>query len=86
MTTVTYQFIDYDIKDGVGILMLNRPEKLNSFTTVMLEEIATALGDAAGDANVRAVLLSGNGRAFGAGQDLSERDVKPGDPPPDQGE
>ncbi len=86
MTTVTYQFIDYDIKDSVGILMLNRPEKLNSFTAVMLEEIAAALGEAAGDAKVRAVLLSGNGRAFGAGQDLSERDVKPGDPPPDLGE
>ena len=86
MTAVAYQFIDYDIKDGVGILMLNRPEKLNSFTVPMLQEISTALSEAAGNADVRAVLLSGQGRAFGAGQDLSERDIKPGDPPPDLGE
>ena len=83
---MTYQFIDYDIQDGVAVLMLNRPEKLNSFTSVMLEEISAALKQAADNAEVRAVLLSGNGRAFGAGQDLSERDVKPGDPPPDLGE
>ncbi len=86
MTTVTYQFIDNYIEDGVAVLMLNRPEKLNSFTSVMLEEISAALKQAADNAEVRAVLLSGNGRAFGAGQDLSERDVKPGDPPPDLGE
>jgi len=86
MTTVTYQFIDYDIQDGVAVVMLNRPEKLNSFTSPMLEEISDALKQSAEDAQVRAVLLSGNGRAFGAGQDLSERDVKPGDPPPDLGE
>jgi 2-(1,2-epoxy-1,2-dihydrophenyl)acetyl-CoA isomerase len=83
---VTYQFIDYSTRDGVGILMLNRPEKLNSFTIPMLEEISAALESAAGDDQLRAVLLSGNGRAFGAGQDLSERDMKPGDPPPDLGE
>lgn len=86
MTTVTYEFIDYHIRDGVGVLMLNRPEKLNSFTVLMLEEISAALKDAAGNDRVRAVLLGGNGRAFGAGQDLSERDVKPGGPPPDLGE
>ncbi len=83
---MTYQFIDYDIQDGVAVLMLNRPEKLNSFTSAMLEEISAALKQAADNSEVRAVLLSGNGRAFGAGQDLSERDVKPGDPPPDLGE
>ncbi len=83
---MTYQCIDYDIQDGVAVLMLNRPEKLNSFTSVMLEEISAALKQAADNSEVRAVLLSGNGRAFGAGQDLSERDVKPGDPPPDLGE
>ncbi len=83
---MTFQFIDYDIKDGVGILMLKRPDKLNSFTVPMLEEIRVALNDAADNPGVRALLLSGTGRAFGAGQDLSEREVKPGDPPPDLGE
>jgi len=83
---LTYQFIDFDINDDVGILMLKRPEKLNSFTVPMLEEIADALDQAADDKMVRAILLSGTGRAFGAGQDLSEREVRPGDPPPDLGE
>jgi 2-(1,2-epoxy-1,2-dihydrophenyl)acetyl-CoA isomerase len=83
---VTYQFIDYTINDGVGILMLKRPDKLNSFTVPMLEEIIAVLDEAADNPDVRALLLSGTGRAFGAGQDLSEREVNPGDPPPDLGE
>jgi len=86
MTAVTYESITFDIKDGLAILILNRPEKLNSFTAPMLEEISAALKEAADNGQVRAVLLSGNGRAFGAGQDLSERAVKPGDPAPDLGE
>ena len=83
---MTYQFIDYTINDGVGILMLKRPDKLNSFTVPMLEEIIAVLDEAADNPDVRALLLSGTGRAFGAGQDLSEREVNPGDPPPDLGE
>ncbi len=83
---MSYEFIDFNIKEGVGILMLKRPEKLNSFVVPMLEEIKSALDDADENQQIRALLLSGNGRAFGAGQDLSERDVKPGDPPPDLGE
>ena len=83
---MTYQSIDYTINDGVGILMLKRPDKLNSFTVPMLEEIIAVLDEAADNPDVRALLLSGTGRAFGAGQDLSEREVNPGDPPPDLGE
>lgn len=83
---MSFQFIEFQVHDGVGTLLLNRPKKLNSFTVAMLQEISAALTDCTNDPNVRAVLLSGNGRAFGAGQDLSERDVKPGDPPPDLGE
>lgn len=83
---MTFQFIDYRVDSGVGIVMLNRPDKLNSFTVPMLGEISAALDEAAQNPLVRAVLLSGAGRAFGAGQDLSERKARPGDPPPDLGE
>lgn len=81
-----YQFIDYTVNEGVGILTLNRPDKLNSFNIAMLEEIIRVLDEADTDASVRAVLLTGTGRAFSAGQDLSEREIQPGGEPPDLGE
>ena len=56
-------------------LTLNRPDKLNAFNPEMHKLLRAALGQALGDATVRAVLLTGAGRAFCAGQDLSERDV-----------
>jgi 2-(1,2-epoxy-1,2-dihydrophenyl)acetyl-CoA isomerase len=59
--------------DGVLTLTLNRPEALNSFTVEMKEELLKALKDAARDKEVRAIVLTGAGRAFSAGQDLKER-------------
>jgi enoyl-CoA hydratase len=59
--------------DAAMVLTLNRPEKLNALSTPMLEQLATALDDAARDADVRAVVLSGAGdRAFVAGADIEE--------------
>jgi 2-(1,2-epoxy-1,2-dihydrophenyl)acetyl-CoA isomerase len=59
--------------DGVLILTLNRPEALNSFTVEMKDDLFKALKDAARDREVRAIVLTGAGRAFSAGQDLKER-------------
>jgi 2-(1,2-epoxy-1,2-dihydrophenyl)acetyl-CoA isomerase len=59
--------------DGVLILTLNRPEALNSFTVEMKDDLLKALKDTARDREVRAILLTGAGRAFSAGQDLKER-------------
>jgi 2-(1,2-epoxy-1,2-dihydrophenyl)acetyl-CoA isomerase len=59
--------------DGVLTLTLNRPDALNSFTIEMKEALAAALKDAARDRDVRALILTGAGRAFSAGQDLKER-------------
>jgi 2-(1,2-epoxy-1,2-dihydrophenyl)acetyl-CoA isomerase len=59
---------------GVARLALNRPDRLNSFNTVQHEEFLTALRRVATDTSVRAVLLTGAGRAFCAGQDLSDTD------------
>ncbi|WP_343628232.1 enoyl-CoA hydratase-related protein [Roseateles sp.] len=62
---------------AVRVLTLNRPQALNAFTTGLLGQIRVALDDAASDANVRAVLITGAGRAFCAGQDLSDPHIKP---------
>ena len=59
--------------DGVLTLTLNRPDALNSFTVEMKEALLAALKDAARDREVRAIVLTGAGRAFSAGQDLKER-------------
>ncbi len=59
-------------RDGaVARITLNRPDKLNAFTLTMADELLAALHEAEADAEVRAVLLEGAGRAFGAGFDLS---------------
>lgn len=61
-----------ETKDGVLELTLNRPDKLNSFDRPMAEALQGELARAADDAAVRAVLLTGAGRGFCAGQDLQE--------------
>jgi 2-(1,2-epoxy-1,2-dihydrophenyl)acetyl-CoA isomerase len=62
---------------AVRCLTLNRPQALNAFTTGLLTELRQALQAAAEDASVRAVLITGAGRAFCAGQDLSDPLIKP---------
>lgn len=66
-----YQTITLDITDGVAVLTLNRPDKMNSLTTQMRAEIAFAMRDAAKTARV--IVLTGEGRAFCTGQDLGDR-------------
>lgn len=75
-----------EIAGGVASITLNRPDKLNAFTAAMLEDFRGALEHAASTDDVRAVLITGSGRGFCAGQDLSDRVVSPGDDAPDLGE
>lgn len=70
---------------GVTRLTLNRPDRLNSFNVEMHEALAAAVDAVAKDDACRAVLLTGAGRGFCAGQDLSDRQVKPGATPNDLG-
>ncbi|MBV1897149.1 MAG: enoyl-CoA hydratase/isomerase family protein [Rhodobacteraceae bacterium] len=65
-----YQTITLDITDGVGVLTLNRPDKMNSLTTQMRAEIAYAMKAAAETAKV--IVLTGSGGAFCTGQDLGD--------------
>jgi len=84
-----FKFITYTLEDGVATLTLNRPDKLNSLTGAMMLEMFSALGLAAQDKAVRALVLTGAGRAFCAGQDLSDPSMSPrpgSDAPADIGE
>jgi 2-(1,2-epoxy-1,2-dihydrophenyl)acetyl-CoA isomerase len=74
---MTYGTISFGITDGIARLTLNRPERLNSFTTEMHAEVRDALAgiEAAG---ARVLVLTGAGRGFCAGQDLGDRAVAPG--------
>ena len=68
---MTYQQITYAVDDGVAIVTLNRPEKLNAWTPIMGGELLDAFRTADRDAGVRAVLFTGSGeRAFCAGADM----------------
>jgi 2-(1,2-epoxy-1,2-dihydrophenyl)acetyl-CoA isomerase len=70
---VPYATILFEIADSVATLTLNRPDKLNAFTDTMHAELRDALQRVRGDASVRALVITGAGRGFCAGQDLSER-------------
>jgi len=80
-----YSTILFSVADGIARLTLNRPERLNSFNESMHVEIRDALGIVAADASIRVLLLTGAGRGFCAGQDLSDREVAPGGPAADLG-
>ncbi|MFL6776074.1 MAG: 2-(1,2-epoxy-1,2-dihydrophenyl)acetyl-CoA isomerase PaaG [Sphingomicrobium sp.] len=72
---MAYETIDFKADGAVARITLNRPDRLNSFTVQMHEELREALVDL-GDARV--VVLTGAGRGFCAGQDLNDRAVAPG--------
>ncbi|MFD2172650.1 enoyl-CoA hydratase-related protein [Rhodobacter lacus] len=65
-----YETIRYDFAEGLAVITLNRPEVMNALNTVMRAEITAALLRA--QAEARAVVLTGTGRAFCAGQDLND--------------
>lgn len=67
----SYDEIRYDVSDNVATITLCRPDKLNAFTNRMLKEMIDAFDVADGDDEVRAVIVTGSGRAFCAGADLS---------------
>lgn len=74
-----------ETEQGVMRLTLNRPEKLNAFNAELGAALIAALDEAAAESAVRAVLLTGAGRAFCAGQDLGDRDPRKMEGPPDLG-
>jgi len=79
-TTPSFSTIRLEAGDGIATLTLNRPDALNALNVAMKQELLAALRAIAGDRAVRAVVLTGAGRAFCAGQDLKER-LEPDAPP-----
>lgn len=68
---MNYSTLRYEIDDGLLYLTLNRPEKLNAFTVEMADELVDAYDRASADDAIKAIVVTGAGRAFSAGMDLS---------------
>lgn len=68
---MSYNTLDYRVDDHILTLTLNRPEQLNAFTVEMADELVDAFTRASEDDAVRAIVVTGSGRAFCAGMDLS---------------
>lgn len=83
---MTQPSVLFEVRDGYALVTLNRPDKLNSFTAEMHARLREALAAVKTREDIRALVLTGAGRAFCAGQDLSERVVAPGAPAPDLGQ
>jgi 2-(1,2-epoxy-1,2-dihydrophenyl)acetyl-CoA isomerase len=71
---MSYQHILFDVTGGVARLTFNRPDRLNSFNTLMHAEVREALGHV-GSREARVLVITGAGRGFCAGQDLGDRAV-----------
>ncbi|MEP5123854.1 enoyl-CoA hydratase/isomerase family protein, partial [Sulfitobacter pontiacus] len=69
-----YQTLTYELTDGLAVVTMNRPDKMNALTTQMRAEIEHAFTQAGKDA--RCVVITGAGRAFCTGQDLSDSSSK----------
>jgi enoyl-CoA hydratase/carnithine racemase len=68
---MAYEQIIYEVAENIATITLNRPEKLNAFTGIMMNEMIDAFDKADADDSVRAIIVTGAGRAFCAGADLS---------------
>src|SRR5277367_2469095 len=69
--TMPYQETLYEVAKRVATITLNRPDKLNAWTAVMEQEVRAAMAEAERDENVRVIVLTGAGRGFCAGADMS---------------
>jgi len=83
MSEPTFETILYDVEDGVATITLNRPDKLNAFTGQMMADMIAAFDRTDADDAVKVVIVTGAGRGFCAGADLSaggatfDRDARP---------
>ena len=71
MAAHSFETLGYGVEDGVATITLNRPDKLNAFNTQMMRDLIAAFDVTDGDDEVKAVIVTGAGRAFCAGADLS---------------
>ncbi|MDP3855412.1 crotonase/enoyl-CoA hydratase family protein [Phenylobacterium sp.] len=71
MAAPTFETLTLEVEDGVAVMTLNRPEKLNAFNTQMMKDMIAAFDVTDGDDAIKAVIVTGAGRGFCAGADLS---------------
>lgn len=71
MADQSFETLRYEVEDGVGTITLNRPDKLNAFNTQMMKDMIAAFDATDADDAVKAVIVTGAGRGFCAGADLS---------------
>jgi enoyl-CoA hydratase/carnithine racemase len=71
MPALTFETLLYEVADGIATITLNRPDKLNAFTVQMRDDLLAVFDHTDADDAVRAVIVTGAGRAFCAGADLS---------------
>ena len=67
---MSYEFLIFEVKDGVGLIRLNRPDDGNAITLEMAREMLEVAGRCEEDPEIRAVVLTGSGKMFCAGGDL----------------
>jgi len=82
---MSYEHILFALDAGIARLTFNRPDRLNSFNDAMHVEVRDAIARARDDASTRVLLITGAGRGFCAGQDLSDRAVSASEAPVDLG-
>lgn len=75
---MAFDSILVDVADGIGTITLNRPKTLNAFHDEMIHETTAVFKQFRRDSNVRCVVITGNGRAFSSGQDLSDVQARAG--------
>jgi enoyl-CoA hydratase/carnithine racemase len=71
MAAPSFETLLYEVQDGIATITLNRPDKLNAFNTQMMRDLIAVFDETDRDDAVRAVIVTGSGRAFCAGADLS---------------
>lgn len=78
-----YETLLYETGDGIATVTLNRPDNLNALNSTLVLELQKVLSEAAGDPEIRCVVITGAGRGFSAGADLAELEdaYKAGEPP-----
>lgn len=69
---MSYKMILVDCKESVGLITLNRPEAMNALNGQLMDEVTSALRAFEGDDNIRAIVITGNDKAFAAGADIRE--------------
>ncbi|MHA1430751.1 MAG: enoyl-CoA hydratase/isomerase family protein [Candidatus Freyarchaeota archaeon] len=81
MKTITYQYIIVEKEDDIAIITMNRPEKLNALNLELQEELKRAFDELSVDEEVKAIILTGAGRAFSSGGDIGTmKDAHEADP------